>query len=85
MFLLSLIGIGLSFFITPLIIKDSFYFNKNKHHENSDFVYPSAKATKSHYFLYIIHAGGCGCSLGISLPDNYISIYAHISQVTYQL
>ena len=46
---------------------------------------PSAKVTKSHYFLYIIHAGGCGCSLGIPLPDNYISIYAHTSQVTYQL
>ena len=85
MFLLSLIGIGLSVFITPLIIKHPFYFNKNKHHENSDFVYPSAKATKSHYFLYIIHAGGCGCSLGISLPENYISIYLYILQVTYQL
>ena len=85
MFLLSLIGIILSFSITPLIIKDSFYFNKNKHHENSDFVYPSAKATKSHYFLYINHEGGRVSPLGIPLPDNYISIYAHTSQVTYQL
>ena len=46
---------------------------------------PSAKVTRSHYFLYINHEGGRVSPLGIPLPDNYISIYAHTSQVTYQL
>ena len=45
------------FFITSLIIKDSFYINKNKHHENSDFLHPPAKLLKVAIF-YILNHGG---------------------------